>query len=423
MATPEAPGTTRSCPAAAFRRMGWAFLFLAISVSVGFRLGNENFSIDVLPDFVGYLVLATAANRLVPFHRRARRVRNLALLLTYLSIATIVQYTVVTSQSGNVTTWKAPLWPLTIAVGLLELVLVWMLCGLVADLARRAGDEATEQRARSRRAIYILARILLTGSVVFALMSPDRELIIGLVIAGLVVGLILLGLMMGLMRRAARMCEERPEVATLPADTGLAAPLGRWVFRALAVGSVLLPIALAVGAAEYYEAWKQARIEAWRFGEDEKNYWAVRSAFYAHLLAGRIDEAHESTTADFRTRISRERLAELASGFVAYTRAPFKGGPSGSSGSGAVGGDPHIYGLQQQRVTESDYVTLLPYDHAPSEMGKVVRVTITIRRDRGDSILRRRPPPIKVDDFKVEEKPGSDQRQPGFGRPPSTGGP
>ena len=35
--------------------------------------------------------------------------------------------------------------------------------------------------------------------------------------------------------------------------------------------------------------------------------------------------------------------------------------------------------------------------------GKIVEVTLTIRRDR-DSILTRAPPPVKVDDFNVQEK-------------------
>src|SRR6516162_4923791 len=163
MATVDAPRTTLTRPTGAFRQIGWACLFLEITIGPSLRLGHENFLIDVLPDFIGYLMIATAANRLISLHRRARGVRNLALLLSYLTIPTIIQYTVVISQSGNITTWYAPLWPLPIVSGLFELVLVWMLCGLVADLARRAGDETTERRARGRRVIYIFWKILLTG--------------------------------------------------------------------------------------------------------------------------------------------------------------------------------------------------------------------------------------------------------------------
>jgi hypothetical protein len=258
MTTLDAPRTTQTFPAGAFRQMGWAFLFLGISVGPSIRLGNESFLIDVLPDFIGYLMIATAANRLVPLHRRARGVRNLALLLAYLTVPTIVQYTVVTSQSGNITTWKAPFWPLAIVLGILELVLVWMLCGLVADLARRAGDVTTEQRAQVRRAVYIFFKLLLTGGVALVLMSPNPALIIGGAVAAVVVGLTLLGLMMGLMRRAERMCEEWPEVVLLPTEPG-EHESGGGFFRLLVLCGVLLPVALAAGAFWYYQQWQEAR--------------------------------------------------------------------------------------------------------------------------------------------------------------------
>src|SRR5262249_48752380 len=182
------PRTTRTFPAGAFRQFGWAFLFLGISIGPSFRLGHESFLIDVLPDFIGYLMIATAANRLVPVHRRARGVRDLALFLSYLTIPTVVQSPVVPSQSGNFTPWTPPLWPLTVAVGLLELVLVWGLCGLVADLARRAGDDVTEQKAQARRVAYVLFKVLLTGGLVLVLVSPTRELIIGGAIAAVAGG-------------------------------------------------------------------------------------------------------------------------------------------------------------------------------------------------------------------------------------------
>jgi hypothetical protein len=393
MATLDVPGTTRTFPAGAFRQIGWAFLFLGMNVGPSVRLGQENFLIDLLPDFVGYLMIATAANRLVPFERRARGVRNLALLLTYLSIPTIIQYTVVTSQSGNVTTWKAPLWPLAIGLGLLELVLVWMLCGLVADLARRAGDATTERRAEACRVVYALLKILLTGGLALALTSPNRELIIGGAVAGVVVGLVLLGLMMGLMRRAERMCEASPELAPPQATPG------GWVFRLLVLGGVLLPVAFAAGAFAYYQEWEEARREA-RMAAGERDYAPVREAFHGHLLAGRIDDAYESTTTDFKNRVSRDRLAELARRYAAYKNRPDR--RAGAAGAGSSGGG---------------YESLTEYEYAEVEKGKVVQVSLTIRRAR-DSILLRRPPPLQVDDFRVEEQAAPQQQWPAFGRPP-----
>jgi hypothetical protein len=404
MATLDTPRPTRTFPAGAFRQIGWAFLFLGISIGPSFRLGQENFSIDVLPDFIGYLMIATAANRLVLLHRRARGVRNLALLLSYLAIPTIIQYTVVTSQSGQITTWKAPLWPLTIVLGLFELVLVWMLCGLVADLARRAGDEITEQRARVRRVIYIFFKILLTGGLTLVLLSPNRELIIGGAIAAVVTGLVLLGLMMGLMWRAERMCEERPEFEWTPMGLGDHARPGGWIFRLLVLGGVFLPIALSVGAFWYYQEWTEARNKARASNTGPyPEYTPVRQAFYADLLAGRIDVAYASTTADFQTRISRERLAELARKYAAYVNRPERDrGPRGVGSSGGF------------------YDYLSEYEYAEVAKGKIIQVNLTIRRDR-DSILLRKPPPLKVDDFKVEEKPVAEGMWPALGRPPAAG--
>jgi hypothetical protein len=127
----------------------------------------------------------------------------------------------------------------------------------------------------------------------------------------------------------------------------------------------------------------------------------VRKAFYADLLAGRIDEAYESTTADFRTRISRERLAELARKYAAYVNRP---------GRGIIG----------MGVSGGTYDYLSEYEYAEVAKGKIVQVNLTIRRDR-DTIVRLRVPPLKVDDFNVEEKAAPEDPWPGFGRSPRPG--
>jgi hypothetical protein len=62
------------------------------------------------------------------------------------------------------------------------------------------------------------------------------------------------------------------------------------------------------------------------------------------------------------------------------------------------------------------YDYLSEYEYAEVATGKVVQVNLTIRRDR-DSILFRSPPPVKVDDFNVEEKVAPEHPWPGLGRP------
>jgi hypothetical protein len=107
------------------------------------------------------------------------------------------------------------------------------------------------------------------------------------------------------------------------------------------------------------------------------------------LRVGRIDEAYASTTTDFKTRISREQFGELARRYADYLKLREK--PLGASGGGGTLGQDH---LSTHAYTEV-------------EKGRIVEVTLTIRRER-DSILQRNPPPVKVDDFRVEEKAGAE---------------
>ena len=404
------PVVTRDLSAGVFRQMAWAFVFLGISIGPSIRVGRENFLFDVLPDFIGYLLVATAANVLLPFHHRARYVRNLSLFLMYFSIPATIQYTSVTYQTGSAGTWKSPFWPYTVTAGLLELMLVWTLCGMVAGVAQLRGDAAIEQLARSRSTAYVLLKLLLIGGSVVILISPSRDLVIGGALAGIAGGLILMGLMVGLMLRAGKMWDEAQPVA-LPLDPAGGQPGSRgWWFRLLVSGGVVLPIALAVVAVYYYQHWDQARAVAWKFGKRLDNYWPVQEQFYAQMLSGQLDQAYASTTADFKTRISRAQLSELAKRYAAYAELTQEDSRRGLGGgvSGPAGGDRSA--LQSQGITR--------YDYATTEKGTVVQVTLTIRFDR-DSIFRRSPPPLKVDDFKVEEKAAPDSKFSGYGGRPS----
>ena len=165
-----------------------------------------------------------------------------------------------------------------------------------------------------------------------------------------------------------------------------------------------MPVALSLGAFWYYQEWADARNKARASNTGPyPEYAPVRRAFYADLLAGRIDEAYASTTADFKTRISRERLAELARKYAAYVNRPER--DRGASGAGSSGGM---------------YDFLSEYEYAEVARGQIVRVSLTIRRDR-DSIFRRSPPPVKVDDFDVTEGGAPGDPWPGFGQPAGPG--
>lgn len=369
-------------PLGAFRRMGWAFLLVGITIGPTLRLGQDQFVLDLLPDFIGFLMIATAANRLLPFLRQARGIRNLAMALVYLTIPTILQYSVVTSHGANVSTWKSPLWPLMIVQSLLELILVWKLCGLVAHLARRVGDVATEQRARAGRIVYAALKTMLTVGLGFVVLLQNPSLILTGVIGGVTIGLAMMIVMMQVMWRAERMCAVRPEV-DLPEASERP---GGSIFRLWAIGSVLLPLGLAGWAMFYYWNWDEGRKDEYRRTSSSSYFMPAHDEFFEHLHARRIDEAYESTTVSFRNRVSREQFGELARRYADYRALRDNGGGRASGSSMSSGSESLI---------ESDYVEIEP--------GRVLQVTVAIRRER-DSIFLRTPPPVKVDDFIVEEK-------------------
>ena len=91
-------------PAGAFSQLGWAFLFLGLFAGPTLRLGNEVFLFDVLPDWVGYLLIAAGTNRLLGLAPALRAVRNLSLALAVLAIPLCVQYMVLSTTPGTVAT-------------------------------------------------------------------------------------------------------------------------------------------------------------------------------------------------------------------------------------------------------------------------------------------------------------------------------
>src|SRR5262249_766765 len=104
----------------------------------------------------------------------------------------------------------------------------------------------------------------------------------------------------------------------------------------------------------------------------------------------------------FKTRISRERFGELVRRYADYLKLREK--RLGASGAGTTSGNDFL--------SEREY--------AEVEKGRIVQVTLTIRRER-DSILLRTPPPVRVDDFSVEEKAEPERMWPPLGQPAGHG--
>jgi tetratricopeptide (TPR) repeat protein len=367
--------------AAAFSRMFWAMPFLALTAGPVLTIGNEQLLIDLLPDFVGFALIASGAGRLMHLHAGARGVRNLALVLMYLSMPLAIQYRRIVGQAGNLTFWVMPLWPLASLVSVLGGAMAWRLCGLIADLARAAGVPRTERSAHSRRGLGLLMAVL-TLALVYVLHQLPQWLmpaLIGYLIAGLTVTC----LMMGLLNQARNICLD--DSFDLPGDgdqegTSWAGEAPGLPSRLAALGGIVLPILLIPAAVWYYNDWLDAWREVRRDEVKGREHNRVAQGFLDHVHNGRLDDAYELTTPHLRERMSRDDFKALVRRFDGLKEGPRRGFDEvGSSGHWEPG-----------------------YRGYEGADGRHIRYTLLVRRPE-QSILVRRPPPAGVDEFTVVE--------------------
>jgi hypothetical protein len=374
----ESPTDTEFRYASGFARMFWAFLFLGLSFRLTLTLGRETFMIDLLPDFLGYLLIAAGAHRLLDLHPRARGIRNLAMLLTFLALPDAVQYKIELSQAGNLTYWITPTFPLSLVVGILDAVLVWKLCGLIANVARQAMVARTEQAALNRRVFYVVLKVITLGIVGLVFAAP--LLIIPAAIVGVILGIIVMCLMMGLMRQAERLCAAglvAGETATLQERSALG-------FRLLVLLALVLPVILIGGFIWYYYQWNAMR-NALDRDEAGRPYDEIIDAFWQDVEQDRLDAAFARTTLNLRKRMTREQFEELVRQNPAIRTCREKNRGSGAgSGGGPLGG----YANRSYTVQNPD--------------GTLTTFSVTVRRG-DDSLFQRQPPSPGVDDLTIQQ--------------------
>lgn len=161
----------------------------------------------------------------------------------------------------------------------------------------------------------------------------------------------------------------------------------------LVMGLLMLTMLAACGG--YYYAWQQARIAAWRHGENATPYMTLRDRFLAHVVAGEHDQAYALTSQRFRQEVSKVRFVELAKRHIELHQQPdgqHQGESEGQSGppSGDPSGLAHQYMEFRRQYRYRD--------------GKLITITQQIRRGP-DSLLMLEPPEFQVDVWTIEEKP------------------
>lgn len=186
--------TKRDLMARAFARMAWGIFTLLFLVTAP----------------LGYLVMYSAAARLRGLHQDIGEVRNLAVASAVLAALALIGG-IRAGLPGAAPTPIFVSWPLWVATLFLSTALVWRLCGVVADVAKRSGQDGTRSNALFRRRFYLgfsLCVFLISLPEYirgFGMRTGDSVILSGLIV--LKVGLlafwvVIVCLLWGLMRQA-----------------------------------------------------------------------------------------------------------------------------------------------------------------------------------------------------------------------------
>ena len=186
----------------AFKRMFWAFLFF-----IDFRIGMNNVHIDVLPDFIGWILIAIALGWILELHSDIKFIRTLVYWLIFLSIFDLVEIQIPLKKTGSFTYSISPLFFIGIISVILTIIVIWKLCGVIMDMATAVNNVIIRNQAEFRRKLYIgfIISIIFFASISF--IYPPFIFIA--VVVGLPLAIVVFCLLMGLMRGTANMCRDK----------------------------------------------------------------------------------------------------------------------------------------------------------------------------------------------------------------------
>lgn len=210
MAT-EPQDTGRPTPSACktgFRQWFWSFPFW-------FDLRFQG--IDILPDPIGFLLVVRGAASFGRFHKSLENIMAIGLILALVSFLDVydpARSTLVSTDVG----WLSA--AVGIVMAFLQSLLVWWMCLVVADFARRVHAHETVHSAEQRRLLFLAWQAASAVVLGVALAAPGIPAGTALILALFFAGVAVLGLLMELMMQARQLCRgETPEYAPVLAPT------------------------------------------------------------------------------------------------------------------------------------------------------------------------------------------------------------
>lgn len=192
-----------------FKRLFWGFLF----IFVDFKLC----SVNILPDFLGYVLLFLGLGVLRPVHPRFCEAWICAAVLIFFSLGDLVQTQPATVQEGGLTLMKDTTSVPGIIRSILQLILIWHVCSGVRDLAWQFDRPQLARAAITRRNLNVALTLITWLAFLAAIRFPDGMFL--LIIALVIFAIVVMCLLMGLMRQASHQLQPRAQAAPMTTGT------------------------------------------------------------------------------------------------------------------------------------------------------------------------------------------------------------
>jgi hypothetical protein len=177
----------------AFTRIFWALLVVLIDIRLGGR-----YRVDILPDFIGWIVIFSALGWMENVHPTVRTIRMLTAAEIFLSFFDLVDR-VGPQHSGF--QFSIDLSPPAIGsfVSLVVMVIIiWQICGLIMKLAEALDEPVLRARADLRRKLFLALWVAVPIAVLSIIAAPPFGIVLGIGVAAyaLVVFILILALML-----------------------------------------------------------------------------------------------------------------------------------------------------------------------------------------------------------------------------------
>ncbi|GBF74126.1 hypothetical protein PA598K_02457 [Paenibacillus sp. 598K] len=173
-----------------FRKLSWGFLFVLLDIRLGF--------IDILPDFVGYLLILSALRQLDRHYPGYNKAWPAAVVLCLASLVPVgPQFNLLLQPLP-----PSPLWVgLTGLHQLLLLALVVAIFGTLTRHARSQGKIELANASRNRMRLFVLLQLALLFTLPYSLNTTDT---VGFIIPLTILMLLAMILLVFLCRKAAK---------------------------------------------------------------------------------------------------------------------------------------------------------------------------------------------------------------------------